>query len=204
MIDILILTHNRPELFKRCITSLLETIPDAMRSMVKIYVNNDTFDIKEIKSDIPIEYSYIESDNLSDIYRYLFDISTSHYVWYLEDDDYSLKFWEELDLEKDLNFLNFKLSNTLEAIAERKKDFELPTINTTFQLSQLFFKRSLITEFPNDNALDNDYKLYLEITKNMESYKLLSQYCWVQTKDGKDNISDASLNKDLRWKIKNL
>jgi len=201
MIDILILTHNRPHLFKRCISSLINTIPDHIRAEVKIYVNNDSNDIEEILTDLYIEYSYIKSDDLSIIYKYLFDKSSSEYVWYLEDDDFSLDFWGDIDFEKDLNFLNFKLANTLEAIEERKKEFVLPKVNSIFQLSQLFFKRSTVTKFPTGNALDNDYKLYLEITQNMKSSKLIKKYCWVQTKDGKDNISDASLNKDLRWKI---
>ena len=48
MLSILILTHNRPQLFKRALTSVLNNLPDYE---IEILVNNDSQDIEEIYSD---------------------------------------------------------------------------------------------------------------------------------------------------------
>ena len=44
-LSILILTHNRPKLFKRCIKSVIKNLPDFD---IEILVNNDSNDIEEV------------------------------------------------------------------------------------------------------------------------------------------------------------
>jgi glycosyltransferase involved in cell wall biosynthesis len=55
-LSILILTHNRPILFKRCINSVLNNLPNFD---IEILVNNDSKDITEIYHDnVNIFYYY--------------------------------------------------------------------------------------------------------------------------------------------------
>ena len=85
-LSILILTHNRPSLFKRCITSVLNNLPNYN---IEILVNNDSNDISEVYSDkVDISYFYKKTEKLTDIYKFLFDQSKGEYIFYLEDDDY--------------------------------------------------------------------------------------------------------------------
>ena len=56
-LSILILTHNRPLLFERCINSVLRNLPNYE---IEILVNNDTNDIKEIYSDkVSIKFIFL-------------------------------------------------------------------------------------------------------------------------------------------------
>ena len=72
-LSILILTHNRPELFNRALSSIFNT---DVGSGLNIYVNNDTCDIQEIEStDHDIKYYYKTYDDLTDTYKFLFDIA---------------------------------------------------------------------------------------------------------------------------------
>ena len=54
-LSILILTHNRPDLFQRCLHSVLSQLDD--RTDVEIIVNNDSNDIREI-NDSRVTYYY--------------------------------------------------------------------------------------------------------------------------------------------------
>ena len=73
MISILIPTHNRPLLFKRCINSVLNQNTEVE---YQILVNNDSGDIEEIYHDkIHIEYFYKHYSDLSLVYIHLFDSS---------------------------------------------------------------------------------------------------------------------------------
>jgi len=89
-ISILILTHKRPELFKRCINSVLKNKPDD----VEILVNNDSNDIEEIPG---ATYYYKQDNNLSNIYNFLMKTAQGEYLYFLEDDDYVVpNFWNIL------------------------------------------------------------------------------------------------------------
>jgi len=210
-LTILILTHNRPKLFDRCLSSIIKAydiyladklIDDKISLM--IYINNDSLcldNYNEIYNNIiDIKYSYYKDDNLGNIYKYLFNLSSGHII-YIEDDDYlSKNFFYNIDLSYDTNFLKFKLTSLLETI-QVNKDFKLPSYNSHFQLSQLLFKKELITNFPDNNDLDNDWNLYIML-KQITNIHLVNKICFVQTQDGQDNISDIRYNKDLRWPIK--
>jgi len=198
MISILILTHNRPELFKRCLESVLLAYENSnTKYPIEILVNNDSNDIKEIDNDL-VKYYYESNTDLSVLYKNLFDKAKGEFIYYLEDDDYILlNFFNEINLNFPFNFLNFKLSDIREAIIEQKKEFKIPIENTHFQLSQLFFKKNLIKSFPSGNDLHNDWKIFEQLRQN--EIFLVKPITWVQTKDGKDNISDKRYNKDDRW-----
>ena len=199
MISILILTHNRNKLFERCYNSVITALNYSNFSFdVEILVNNDSDDIQEIYGRTTT-YSYFKSDTLGEIYKYLFNKSTGDFIFYLEDDDYLVpEFFTYLDLTKDLNFLKYLHADIKETVQNRH-NHHLPSKNTTFQLSQLFFRKNMLTEFPKGNSLDNDYVMYQNIMSNKPTVNIINKYCWVQTKDGRDNISDARLNKDTRW-----
>ena len=203
-ISVLILTHNRQKQFERCLESVaIAQNTSGFKYNIEILVNNDTSDICEYYAfDIPVKYYYKSSDNLSVLYKHLFDEAKGKFIYFLEDDDYMLpEFFNSIDLNYDFNFLNFKLFEIREAIEEKRKPFKIPDTNTHFQLSQLFFKKELIKDFPDGNNLDNDWKL-LEQLRSYE-HKLIPQIMFVQTKDAGDNISDKNLNKDPRWPIRN-
>ena len=106
MLSILILTHNRPQLFKRALTSVLNNLPDYE---IEILVNNDSQDIEEIYSDdVHIEYSYFTDADLSLVYKHLFDRAIGDYVFFLEDDDYINKnFFEDIDFVSDVYYLEY-------------------------------------------------------------------------------------------------
>ena len=55
-LSILILTHNRPLLFERCINSVLNNLPNYD---IEILVNNDSNDITEIHNDKVNIYYYV-------------------------------------------------------------------------------------------------------------------------------------------------
>ena len=62
LLSILILTHNRPTLFKRCISSVIDNFIESQFD-IEVIVNNDTRDITEVYDDrFDIRYMY-ECDN---------------------------------------------------------------------------------------------------------------------------------------------
>ena len=67
-ISVLIPTHNRPALFERAIRSVFNTTTSLK---LEIIVNNDTRDISEIYSNIPVKYMYTQHEDLSIIYKKL-------------------------------------------------------------------------------------------------------------------------------------
>ena len=105
-LSILILTHNRPKLFTRAISSVLDNLPEYD---IEILANNDTDDIDEIYDDrVSIQYHYFQHDDLSCVYKYLFDLATGEFIYYLEDDDYIMRnFFSSLDLTVDINFMEY-------------------------------------------------------------------------------------------------
>lgn len=196
-LSILILTHNRPLLFKRCVESILKH----KKNFVEILVNNDTDDIEE-SSDYKLFHK--KSDNLSDLYEFLFDSASGEYIYFLEDDDYITDdFFENIDFLSDLYYMNFVSHDIRLTLERRKNKFDLEKINDKFQLSQILFKKKFVTEFPFGNNLDNDWVLFNNILTNINQnngiIRVIEKYMWVQTTDGKDNISFPKYNKDKRW-----
>jgi len=197
-LSILILTHNRPILFKRCLNSILS---QNFNCSIEILVNNDSNDIEEISNDIfSIKYFYKSSNNLSDLYKHLFDQAKGEYVYFLEDDDYLYKNFACIlnkYIFEDIDLYYMKYKNPYE---NKYEEISLPTINTHFQLSQILFKKELVeNSFPDNNSLDNDWKLFQTIINKTDNIKLINNIMFIQTYDGKDNISFPKFNKDIRW-----
>lgn len=214
-LSILILTHNRPNLFKRCIKSVLDNLPDFD---IEIHINNDSNDITEIYHDkVKIFYYYKKHKKLTDTYKFLFDSSNGDFVFYLEDDDYiRSNFFNLINFNYDINFLNyipkdiltnktdlneyyqrfFKKFKELYKITDFS-DFLKKYDHKDFQLSQMVFKRTGIKYWPRDDSIDNDYKLLCSL--DLKSIFYVSKPTWVQTTDGKNNISFDIYNKDKRF-----
>jgi len=183
-ISILILTHNRPKLFHRCLKSVLNQIPKNIK--IEILVNNDSDDISEIKHNL-VKYFYKKLP-LGEIYRFLFSEASGEFVYFLEDDDYLLSnFFNKINLNYDLNYGNYAKVNT----RPKKNYFE-----NDFQFGQILFKKILLPldKFPITNNLDNDYKIF-KLLKNKNMYKT-NKYFFRQTTDGKDNISFKEFNNE--------
>ena len=214
-LSVLILTHNRPGLFKRAINSVLNNLPDYD---IEILVNNDTADINEIYDNrVSIHYQYFQHDDLSCVYKYLFDLATGEFIYYLEDDDYiKPNFFSNLDLTADINFMEYvseplireigpyhsfkKISknrgidhsNDARFFVERFNDEE-------FQLGQILFRRKLMGKFPTGNSICNDYVLFQRVAMPGATFKYIYEQTWIQTTDGQDNISFPNLNTDERF-----
>lgn len=204
-LSILIPTHNRPSLFKRCIESVLTQINEN----VEVIVNNDSNDIQEI-SNKQIKYHYRKFENISSIYKFLLDKAKGEYVYYLEDDDYLTKdFLKSLQFDSDLIVGNYMPTYKPEYIFECMSMYRDSIIeSSTFvenlnirrlQLSQHVFKKTVIQdfEFPTDNNIHNDIKLVLYAAGKTKYIKTTSKVFYYQTVDGKDNISFPDYNKNL-------
>jgi len=180
-ISILILTHNRPELFKRCIYSVINILPPG----AEILVNNDSNDITEIKHE-QIKYFYYKNNDLSNVYKMLFNKSSKSNVFFLEDDDIlNEHFFEYINLDYDINYINYVPAN----FCDFKLDFRVETENDLFQLSQIIFKKKLVTKFPEGNYKDNDWYLFQNVLSNASSINVIKKRLFRQTMDGNDNIS---------------
>jgi glycosyltransferase involved in cell wall biosynthesis len=214
-LSVLILTHNRPKLFKRAISSVLNNLPGYD---IEILVNNDTSDIDEIYDDrVPIKYHYFQHDDLSCIYKYLFDRATGEFIYYLEDDDYiRVNFFECLDLTTDINYMEYISEPLIREIGpyhsfkrisknrvinhkNNAKIFVDNIDSEEFQLGQIVFRRSLVDIFPKGNTIYNDFVLFQKIANDNTSFKYVNEVTWVQTTDGQDNISFPEYNKDVRF-----
>jgi len=200
-LSILILTHNRPKLFTRCLESVLAQITPG----VEVLVNNDSCDIEEI--DHPqVKYFYYASGSLCEKYKFLLEIARGEYVYYLEDDDYLHKDFLATKLDADLivgnycptydtpNILTFM---SLYKDSQMTSDEFLDKLNTEhLQLSQHIYKRSCILdfEFPMDSNIHNDIKLTVHAALQANSIKTLNKVFYYQTIDGGDNISFPRVN----------
>lgn len=212
-LSICILTHNRPILFKRCINSILNNLPTYN---IEILVNNDSNDIQEIFSDkINIKYFYKKNNDLSKIYKLLFDKSSGDFIYFLEDDDYLHNiFFNYIDFKFDINYFlytskdhiaHYGISQAINLQNLNKHLLKEVSFNkfithyddTYFQLSQILFRKNIVSKFPKGNNIKNDYKLF-KSCKN-STIKYIDKQLWVQTTDGKDNISFDNLNKDKRF-----
>jgi glycosyltransferase involved in cell wall biosynthesis len=210
------LTHNRSALFTRAINSVLDNLPDFD---LEIIVNNDTNDIDEIyNKHVSIQYHYYQNEeDLSRVYKYLFDISTGEYVYYLEDDDYiKPNFFHNIDLKYDINYMEYISEPLIREIGpylamkkisknrsiehkNQARGFLEQFDDEEFQLGQILFRRTLIDKFPRGNLLNNDYNLFHEIAKPGVTFKYIDIQTWTQTTDGNDNISFPNLNTDNRF-----
>ena len=214
-LSILIPTHNRPELFKRSINSILNNLPDYP---IEIIVNNDSKDITEIHSDqVQIRYNYQTSIDISDIYQLLYDQSRGEYVYILEDDDYiRSNFFDNIIYDSDVLFIEYISEPEIEyygpvcAYKMMRKNRKYQSLTNLseffnvfddeyFQLSQIIFKNNLIDQVPRGNNIRNDYHLLGMLAEIGCSFKYIAEQKWVQTTDGMDNISVPELNNDTRF-----
>lgn len=206
-ISVLILTHNRPQLFKRCIESVM-TAYKHWNVDLEILVNNDSNDIEELYIGY-IKYEYNKSDNLSDLYRGLFEKATGEYVYFLEDDDVmSKEFFYEVSRYSDdilyFNYIPYQWHPSFISFFEytnyrvNKEEFLKGYDDHNFQFGQLFFRKVClnINDFPDDNCLQNDFKIFQRLEG---SFRPINKFLFRQTIDGGDNISFHKLNKDGRW-----
>ncbi len=191
MLSILILTHNRPNLFKRCIESVIN---QNFGFDVEIIVNNDTSDIEEIC--LPnIKYHYKKFDNLANIYKFLFDQASGEYIYFLEDDDYLVpnfaKIIESYIYKIDLiigqyNAINktYQLNLFKEYVRNKNKLY----CPDNFQLGQILFKKEILNfpMFDDQNHVENDEIIFKNL--NPKSYLYLKEYFFIQGYDGQ-NIS---------------
>ena len=186
-LSVLIPTHNRPKLFTRCLTSVLDTL-DGLE--FEVIVNNDSNDITEIK-DTRVKYFYNKFSNLTEIYMFLAEHSNSDFVYYLEDDDVMLKsFRKVFSLLKDKvicgsYFHEDKFLDLHQRITKFSSE------SAEFQLSQVVFKRkdlnfSNLKDKCNGDCIFNDYYLFKNSVKDFD----VASFCFYrQTTDGRDNIS---------------
>lgn len=199
-LSILILTHNRPTLFQRCIQSVLKDIPND----VEVIVNNDSCDIVEIPHP-SVSYYYNKYEHLSDIYKFLLQQASGEYVYYLEDDDYLVK---HFDTAGDLLVGNYMpmydCFYRLDAMTRYKNNTMngrqfLRIMNSfTLQLSQFVFKKSIIDgfTFPADSNVYNDEKLVRYACNQKINVVTKSIVLYYQTIDGGDNISFPKYNHE--------
>lgn len=214
-ISILILTHNRPGLFNRCIDSVfIQTFPSDIN--VEILINNDTKDIEEkFSRSMDVKYFYETTEELSEIYRRLYMRSTGDYVYFLEDDDYlNEKFSTTMSYTHDIYFHNYYSTplacehGVSAAISRVRQSTNLSYTKTTsefrkifrsryYQLGQICFRRKLGEEFfsikNRPTELSYDLQLF-ESFSGTTTIKYISTPTWVQTTDGGDNLSFDTLN----------
>jgi glycosyltransferase involved in cell wall biosynthesis len=196
-LSILIPTHNRPDLFQRCLHSAL----DCDDYHIEIIVNNDSNDIREIK-DKRVKYHYNKFDNLSAVYKFLLDQSKGEHVYFLEDDDYLAKdFYDKLVLDSDIivgnympchdlkNMLNYSMMYMNEY--STSDIFEKNIDSQKLQLGQFIFRRNTIKDwiFPENSDIHNDELLVRYALQNAEMVRSLNRVFYHQTQDGGDNIS---------------
>lgn len=203
-LSILILTHCRPELFKRCLASVLANLPND----VEVIVNNDSRDIIEVEHP-RVHYWYQTYDTISEIYEFLLAEAKGTYVYYLEDDDYINPGFMDVVLDADLICGNYMPTYTPNNILDYAARYTNAIMDTkTFvdiisvwhlQLSQHIFKRDTIADFDftKDNNVHNDIRLVLHAAHNSSTIKTLSKVLYSQTIDGKDNISFEGSNSTL-------
>lgn len=212
-LSILILSHNRPDLFKYCIESALMA---ARGIECEILVNNDTNDITKVYDEqIPVEYSTYSSDALTDIYHYLYDKSQGEFVCYLEDDDYYLRhMFSDVSFKHDMYITEYiseplireiGICNATRRLFVNRKHMHASPSNffsvmddRDFQLGQMIFRKCDV-DFPADDNIRNDIILTRRVAEKMSTIKYLKGYRWVQTTNGQDNISFPELNIDERF-----
>ena len=197
-LSILLLTHNRPKLFQRC----LEKIIPQLTPEIEVIVNNDSNDIIEIVHP-SVRYYYNSYDNLSTVYKFLLDNASGSYVYYAEDDDYLTQGivakWIEWFDNYDLLVGNFypTYRNDIEdntfwnKVQMFTEDSPYYLDQELLQLSQYVFKKELINDFifPADSDVHNDILLVKHALSKLPMIKTTNKIFYYQTTDGGDNIS---------------
>lgn len=196
-LSILIPTHNRPQLFTRCLTSVLDQITQG----VEVIVNNDSSDIAEIEHE-QVTYHYNKFASLCEVYQFLLTQSKGEYVYFLEDDDYlSPTFMSELSLVADMLVGNYyPLYDTSDKLVLPRIYKDATMTATEFldnlneehlQLSQHVYKRATIDDFdfPKDSHINNDILLTKHAAGKSTTIETTRHILYYQTIDGGDNIS---------------
>lgn len=203
-LSILILTHNRPKLFKRCLESVLLQITED----VEVIVNNDSCDIEEIPHP-QVTYHYINPPSLCSIYRFLLSKAKGDYIYYLEDDDYLKGDFLLINLNADLiagnYFPTYSPSNIVDIMSIHTEKLLSPNefLNNLniehLQLSQHIFKRAIISDFDfqMDNNIHNDIRLVIHACNGATSIRTTNKVFYYQTIDGGDNISFPESNHSV-------
>lgn len=219
-LTILLPTHNRPHLYQRALTSVLNQIPKG----VQVIVNNDSNDITEI-SHPQVKYYYNNYNNLSDVYKFLLSTATTSYVYFLEDDDYlkngffnvlNQHLTDNYDIISGNYWPTFNDEHILKThtngIYTEQEQFVNALDYKYLQLSKFIFKRKRIVNynFKKDSNVHNDIDLVLHAVSESDKFICLPDVLYFQTVDGKDNISfeqfsavekDLSFLKNYKWNI---
>ena len=203
-LTILILTHNRPQLFYRLFNIIKQY-------ECEIIVNNDSNDVLTLPNGNykNIRLFHNKFSNLSDIYKFLILKVNTSWFYILEDDDIPLNFFKAFVNFSDLNFndLNFNDLN-FDAIVGSYFTFDKRFVkydleSKDFQLSQIIFKNKTFNfnslyDRCNGDCIYNDYYFVKENIFN----PFVTNYCFYkQTVDGKDNISFPEYNKKFNLNI---
>lgn len=200
-LTILILTHNRPNLFYR----LFEHLNKILKNECQIVVNNDSNDvcIPRYGNYKNVRLFYNKFDNLTNIYEFLIKCVDTEWFYILEDDDIPLNFLKAFEYFNNLNH-----SNHFDAIVGSYYTFDKKFIkydleSPDFQLSQVIFKNKEYNFEPlyskcKGNCIYNDYYLVKENIKN----PFVTNYCFYkQTIDAQDNISFPEYSNDKRLNL---
>lgn len=201
-LSILIPTHNRPALFRRCIESVLPVLD----GQVEVIVNNDSADIDPIEHP-NIKYNYEQFGHLSMVYQSLLEQATGEFVYFLEDDDYlTCNIAEQIDSACDIIVGNYyPMYDTPNKLVypliykdgtSTAEEFLSSLNEEHLQLSQHIYRRSVVDDFafPSDSNIHNDILLTKHAAMKSKIIKTTSRIFYRQTIDGGDNISFAETN----------
>ena len=211
-LSILILTHKRPKLFKRCVESVLSKYENCSDKFhLEILVNNDS-DTTDL-----IEYKEFKSDDLSDVYMHLINSAHGEHIYILEDDDILLNSFFDVyynNRDKDLILGLYYPEYGLKDISKfmfRKESYKFNYFLNNifnkdyikfFQLGQIIFKKSIFNTIIKGNYIDNDVYLFKNL--NTDTIHLSNKLLYKQTTDGNDNISFNHLNTDTNFKLREV
>ena len=203
-LSILIPSHNRPTLFARCLDSVLTQLVD----QIEVIVNNDSADIVAVNHPA-VTYYYNKFDNLSEIYRFLFNKSLGEYVYFLEDDDYLTPSFVNTifqnfgyDMIVGNYYPTYNPTFKFRCMTMFANDASFQINEELLQLSQHVFARSAIADFnfPKDCNIHNDQYLVEHVAHKPDvRIKTLGTVFYYQTSDGGDNISfpESSINGSI-------
>lgn len=185
-------------MFKECIESILQF---KFPFDIEIIVNNDNKDIEEIPG---AKYFYETSDDISDLYKFVYDQAQGEYVYYLEDDDlllpefyqYVCKHIDEADLHVGLfeTNLNIIKLNVIQTMLGWRHGI---TCTDHFQLSQMLFKKIPSLKFPSGNVINNDANLFKSVLEHYEPKITMTKFYELR-------IHGQNMSKEYfdRWKEK--
>jgi hypothetical protein len=176
---------------------------------VEVIVNNDSRDISEDIVHKNITYHYNQYDNLSKVYEFLLNQAQGEYVYFLEDDDYLVKGFSNIELDADLIAANYCPTYDVENQIHYMRLYQDSVVTPSsfiknlnledLQLSQFIFKKNTIIdfEFPMDNNVHNDINLVMHSASKANSIRTLNKVLYYQTIDGGDNLSFEGTTPDI-------